>query len=256
MAEHALQDLQDAIARNMAAVLSLPSAGMLRHQKSRFLAIANSQSFWMECTQDDQPLIDELINTQKPVGISFKSGNVKSVFTAVVLQRVNEFRINPKTTVCAVRVEYPTVAIKQMQRRLSYRVHVPTDSDIRVDVWRLSPRVPLRDRPSATQRVNAELIDISIGGLGVMFIGSDGSSPIICAEDRLRIQINAPDIELLIEGSMRSARPGPDASKIRTGISFKTMENDLEGRQNLAKLTKIVGELQRMEARRARLGVG
>lgn len=256
MPEHALQELQDAIARNMAAILSLPSAGMLRHQKSRFLAIADSTSFWMECTADDWPLVDELINTKKPVGISFKSGNIKSVFTAVLQERVDEFRMNAATKVRAVRIQYPTEAIKQMQRRLSYRVHVPEEAEMRLEVWRMAPRVPLRDRPSATQRVAAELIDLSIGGVGVTFIGVDGKPPIVCAEDRLRILITSGETELLIEGSMCSARPGSDASRVRTGVSFKAMENDLEGRQNMAKLTKIVGELQRIEARRARLGVG
>jgi len=253
MPESELQQLQDAVARNTAAVLSLPSAGMLRHQKTRFLATA-PEGFWMECSPEDRLLIDELITTKVPAGISFKTAQVKTVFASPILERKEDFRINADTTVCAVKIQTPTT-IKQMQRRLSYRVRVPAEAEMRLEVWRLSPRVPLRDKPSATQRVPAELIDISIGGLGVIFLGVDGQPPRVCSEDRLRILITSGETELLIEGAMRFPRPGTDPTKLRTGVVFKTMDSDLEGRQNLAKLTKIVGELQRMEARRARLGI-
>jgi hypothetical protein len=38
-------------------------------------------------------------------------------------------------------------------------------------------------------------------------------------------------------------------------VQFKTLENNLDGRQILAQLTRIVGELQREEVRRLRLGL-
>ena len=167
---------------------------------------------------------------------------------------MDEFRINAETAVCAVRLQFPE-AIKQVQRRMNYRVRVPAGSEILLEVWRLSARVPLRDKPSATQKVAAQLVDLSLGGIGVVFIGVDGKPPRICTEDRLRIQITSEQTVLLIEGSMLSPRPGSDTNRIRTGVAFKTMDNDMEGRQNLAKLTRIVGELQRQEARRMHLGV-
>ncbi|CAN5514548.1 hypothetical protein BH10PLA1_BH10PLA1_18320 [soil metagenome] len=253
MPDSELQQLQDAVARNTAAVLSLPSAGMLRHQKSRFLA-PDPEGFWMECSAEDHLLINELIATKVPAGISFKTAQVKTVFASPILERVEAFRINAETTVNSVKVKTPTT-IKQIQRRLSYRVRVPAEAEMRLEVWRLSPRVPLRDRPSATQRVKVELVDLSVGGMGVVFLGENGDPPRICEEDRLRILINAGEHEVLVEGSMRFPRPGTDPTKLRTGVVFKAMDSDLEGRHNLAKLTKIVGELQRMEARRARLGV-
>jgi c-di-GMP-binding flagellar brake protein YcgR len=253
MPESVTQQLDDAIARNTAAVLSLPSAGMLRHQKSRFLSVAED-SFWMECEPSQAPLVDELISTGKPVGISYKSGQLKTVFAAVALERQAEYRINQDTTVFGVRLKLPT-EIKQMQRRQNYRVHVPADYELRVEIWRIAARAPLRDKPSGTQRLQTELIDLSTGGIGVLFIGENGEKPKVCEEDRLRIQLTGPDTEVLVEGMMRFPLPGKDPSRVRCGIQFKALENDMEGRQMLAKLTRIVGELQRHEARRARLGV-
>lgn len=253
MADDIQQQLQDAIARNVAAVLSLPSAGMLRHQKSRFLSLVDG-GFLMECSPDEALLVDELIKTQKPVGVSYKGGPMKTVFATPVLERIAEYQMNADTTVCAVRLKMPT-EIKQMQRRQSYRVRVPADFELCVEIWRIAPRWVLRDKPSATQKVHAEVVDISTGGLGVIFVGENGQKPRVCEEDRLRILLTCGEVEVLLEGNMVFPLTGKDPSRVRCGIQFKALENDLEGRQNLAKLQKIVGELQRHEARRARLGV-
>ena len=253
MADDVQKQLEDAIARNTAAVLSLPSAGMLRHQKSRFLAVTDD-GFWMECEAVQQPLVDELIATQKAVAVSYKSAQLKTVFTAGVLARDPEYRINADTTLFAVKLKMPA-EIKQVQRRQSYRVRVPEDFELRLEIWRIAPRWVLRDKPSSTQKVQAELVDISTGGLGVIFIGEDGQKPRVCEEDRLRILLTSAETEVLVEGSMRFPLPGKDPTRVRCGLAFKDLDNDLEGRQALAKLQKIVGELQRHEARRARLGV-
>ncbi len=247
------QQLLDAVARNTGAVLSLPSAGMLRHQKARFLAVADD-GFWMECSPDDRALIDELIKEKKPAGISFKTAEVKSVFTSVLLERKDDYPVNAETTVCAVRVQLPT-SIKQMQRRTNYRVRVPVEAEIRLEVWRIAPRIPVRDKPAASARIETKLLDISTGGVGVLFVGVNGVSPKVCCEDRLRVAITTGEVELILEGTMRQPLPGSEPMKIRTGIAFKGLDNSLDGRHAMAKLTKIVGELQRQEARRARLGV-
>ena len=49
---------------NARLVLSLPSAGLLRHHKSRFLAIA-ADGIWIECPPDDRALIDDLIDLSR-----------------------------------------------------------------------------------------------------------------------------------------------------------------------------------------------
>jgi hypothetical protein len=42
---------------------------------------------------------------------------------------------------------------------------------------------------------------------------------------------------------------------VRAGIQFKDLGTEMAGRHTLSQLTKIVGELQRAEARRYRLGI-
>src|SRR5205823_1629168 len=95
------QLLNDAISRNAALVLSLPSSGMLRHLKSRFL-FQDGDAFWVECDPSEQKLVEELIAAQQPVGVAFKSGKLKTFFTTPVVARRAEFHINAEMSVEAI----------------------------------------------------------------------------------------------------------------------------------------------------------
>ena len=245
--------LLDAIARNAGLVLSLPSAGMLRHHKSRFLGECE-EGFWVESVPAEHVLIDSLAQTQQPAGISFKAGINKVIFTTPIVRRQSDYKVNESTVVEAVLLCMPS-EVKAIQRRNNYRVAVPKDAEVLVRVWRIPERAVLRDRPMAAQEVKAEIRDLSLGGMGCTLFGKEGNPPMISNEDRLRIQIKARDHELLIEGRMRYPVGRPRSDVARTGIQFKAMENTIEGRQTLATLTRIVGELAREEVRRLRLGI-
>ena len=252
MQEQDKQAVQQAIARNSGIVLSLPSAGILRHHKSRFLAEADG-GVWVESPSEDRALVNELIASQQSCGISFRQGHAKVVFGTPVLKHNPEYRINAEVTVEAVLTKFPE-DVKVIQRRNNYRVAVPDDSELKVRIWRMGPGIPLRDRPMAKQEVKARLRDISLGGIGVVLEGEDGNPPKIDEADRLRVQLKSPDTELLIEGRLRypGDLKGPTS---RAGIQFKGLEKDIDGRQMLATLTRIVGELTRAELRRMRIGL-
>src|SRR3954469_2454934 len=98
--------LREAIARNSGAIISLPSAGILRHHKSRFLADAGD-GFWLESVPAERPLVDELVTSQKPVGISFKSGNNKVVFTTPISHREPQYAVNAQLRVEAILLPVP-----------------------------------------------------------------------------------------------------------------------------------------------------
>jgi c-di-GMP-binding flagellar brake protein YcgR len=253
MADNNRQVLSEAIARNCAAIFSLPSAGLLRHHKSRFLA-ETGQGVWLEVPASEIPLIQELIGTQKPAGISFKNGQTKVVFTTPIIEYNLEYRINAETKVPAALIAFPE-QVKAIQRRSNYRVRVFAGCELSVRVWRIAPRGYLGDRPMSTQEVKVTPRDLSLGGMGMTIHGEDGKPPKISTEDRLRLELRYGEHNMLIEGSMRNpAGPQPQGA-ICTGIRFKEMAADIEGRQKLTQLTRIVGEMQREEVRRARLGI-
>jgi c-di-GMP-binding flagellar brake protein YcgR len=247
------QLLVDAIARNNGVVLSLPSAGMLRHHKSRFLADAED-GFWIESAPAEASLIDELITSRQPCGISFKSGPTKVVFGSPVCARQTEYRVNAETIVEALLMLYPDT-IKAVQRRNTYRVSVPADAEVTVKVWRMPPRAFLHDRPMAAQAIATSVRDLSVGGMGVTFAGEGKEFPKVSVDDRLRIEIAHNGESFLVEGFMKHPVGKITTPTVRAGIQFKDLGTQIEGRQTISQLTRIVGELQRAEARRYRLGI-
>ncbi len=244
--------LQDAIARNIGAVVSLPSSGMLRHYKTRFLGSADA-GFYIESIPQESKLIDELIGAGAQVGMAFKSETHKIVFAVPILQRQPEFRVNSELRVEALLIPFPR-NLKSIQRRGNYRVRIPANSEVSLQVWRLSEQAFLRDRPSATLAVEAAVRNLSLGGLAVLCPPVDGKPLTLANDQRLRIVLTFHDVEVLLEGRARRAQVTPDKS-LRVGVQFAKLDNDIEGRQTLSKLTTIVGQLQREEVRRMRLGL-
>lgn len=245
--------LLDAIARNAGIVLSLPSAGMLRHHKSRFLA-ETPGGFFVESAPGEQALIDALVLSQQPAGVSFKNGHLKVVFASPIQRRQPQLQLNATTAVEALLLSFPS-EVKAIQRRNNYRVRIPAGTELTARVWRIPEHAYLGDRPMAAQEVACELRDVSIGGIGVTFTGKAGEPAKVSTEDRLRIELSHPSGKILVEGRMRYPVEPLKASQIRAGVQFKALEGNLDGRQIVAQLTRIVGELQREEVRRMRLGL-
>jgi c-di-GMP-binding flagellar brake protein YcgR len=245
--------LREAIARNAAVVLSLPSAGMLRHHKTRFLG-QEGEAFWVESIPAERPLVDELVNEKKPVGISFKSGTNTVALASSIQRREPAFRVNDSTTVEAVLLPFPD-KVKAIQRRHNYRVRVREDTGVAVRVWRIAEHAYIGDRPLAAQQIETQVRDLSLGGLGVTLVGKGAEPPKVLADERLRIELVYKDISMLLEGRLKYPIRPAEGNTVKGGIQFKALDNSLEGRQKSAQLTKIVGELQREEVRRARLGI-
>ena len=256
MPEDNVQLLRDAIGRNCGCVVSLPNRmGLARHHKSRFLA-EDDAGFWVESVPAERELVEELIGSARQAGVSFKSGNTKIVFATPLLRLDRNYAVNASVSVEALLVQQPT-DIQAIQRRANYRAAVVADSDLSVRVWHIARTVPLKDRPVSSQEIPTRLRDISTGGIGVVLIAKDKDTPRVTPDDRLRVQLTLPDGgELLLEGRLRyPVKFAKDATEVRAGIQFKQPSDGLNERQVLATLTKLVGEMQRAEARRFRLGI-
>jgi c-di-GMP-binding flagellar brake protein YcgR len=245
------QILRDAISRNAGIVISLPSAGMLRHCKSRLLA-SDENGFWIQAPPDETSLVNELMTSRQPIGISLKSATNKVVFTTIILQLQSAMQINKETTVNALMLVWPE-ELKAVQRRADYRVTVLPDAEISVRTWRITEHHYLKDRPPAVAQFEVTLRDLSVGGMGVV-CAFDPVAPKLTPDQRLRAVITHPDGELLLEGRVKHIRTLPNGD-LKVGVSFKKLEDGIEGRQALASLTQVVGQLQRDEIRRRRISM-
>ncbi|MCY2952704.1 MAG: PilZ domain-containing protein [Planctomycetota bacterium] len=252
MIDASFETLLSAIARNRGAVLTLPLDDMVRHCKTWFLS-ENSEGFWIESDPAQGSLIDDLIIKAVPVGISFKHGPTKSIFTTHILRRQPDFQVNREMALEALLLRFP-LHIKSVQRRSNYRVTIPASCDISIRVWQIPDHWVIRDKPPATMAVQARLRDLSVSGAGMLIPPKDNQPVCMVRNTRLRVQLEYADIDTVFEARVQQVRPTPDHS-LRVGVQFKKLEDDLDGRHILSRLTTIVGELRRAEVRRLRMDI-
>ena len=161
MADPELSVLKDAIARNAAAVLSLPSAGMIRHHRTRLLGEADG-GLWIESAPTEAALIGALIAERTHVGVAFKAGQTSMTFTSPISRCDPAYRLNDAITIEALWLSFPE-SLNLRQRRHAYRVGVATAADEpSVRLWRIADHAVLRDRPLAAQEVPCRLSDLSV----------------------------------------------------------------------------------------------
>src|SRR5438034_4104480 len=180
------QILRDAISRNAGIVISLPSAGMLRHCKSRLLA-PDENGFWIQAPAEERSLVNELMGSKQPVGISLKSSTNKIVFTTVILQFRSAMQLNTETSVDALMLVWPG-ELKAVQRRADYRVTVLQDAEVSLRAWRIAEHHYVKERPPAVAQLQMTLRDLSVGGMGVICT-FEPDAPKLTPDQRLRLVI-------------------------------------------------------------------
>src|SRR5882762_8321279 len=189
MSEASLDLLREAISKRAGAVLSLPAAGALSHFKTRFLEDGEG-GFLIESVPAEATLLEKIIAENMNVGIAFRSGANKVIFTSILGRK----------DAAGILVKYPE-QVHVIQRRAAYRVGVSDDSQVDVRVWRIPDHAILRDRPSAALEVGASLVDLSVGGLGLNL--QTTGEPTLLVEQRLRVLLHFGDDEALLDGRVR-----------------------------------------------------
>jgi len=240
--------LREAIARNAAAVLTLPGEGSLRHCKSRLLA-SDSEGLWIKSDPSHETLIQGLIAQPAPVAVSFKSARQRLSFATTILRHDDQFHIDDSTVLPALLIEAPQ-QLQSVQRRADYRVSVSSEAELHVRAWRISDRADIRDQPTGRAELGVEVRDLSRGGMGVTFRSLQPKEPLrVVQGERLRIVLRFGKDELLLEGRVRHLPPVRLNEPVVGGVQFARLNQDVKGRQKQAALTRIVGALQRQEVR-------
>lgn len=241
--------LSHAVTRNAGNVISLPSAGLVRHFKSRFIGEID-EGIWLEAVAPALPMLLSIINDQQLIAVTFKGSELRLSFTATPIRVDSHFPINSTTTLPAVLVGHP-VEVKGIQRRAAYRVRVPEDFGLAVRIWSISEQAEIIDAPPGTHEIEIRLRDLSIGGIGILV--PNFTSRRLVPFQRLRIEFHYEDLQIVMEGRLRVGAISPTGT-MSGGIMLEKLENDMDGRKKLAALTRIVGQLQRQEVRRAKFG--
>lgn len=144
----------------------------------------------------------------------------------------------------------PNAAPLPVQRRQHFRVRVCEGSLLRVRVWKLAPGAPLAAKPMPSQELKMQVREISIGGMSMTVKSRDGQAPLWEPRERLRVEIQHGEEEALVEGRLRlpDVLPPQDESFV-AGVQFIIRQNDRAAFKAKARITAIVGLLQREELR-------
>jgi len=244
--------LTQAIERNSAAVLSLPSAGMVRYHKTRFLRCVDDR-VWVESVPAERVLIESLISSAEPVEVSFKAGSRKARFSSPIHHLHCDCKFfDTEDALEALELALPAAA-KPVQRRTYYRVPVRDSDRFRIQIWRVAERVHLNDKPPEPGYLPSGVLDLSVGGVGVIF----QVRPVLATDQRMRILLYHGDsAPMLIEGRSGALRRLEDGERFEVGIKFQNLQESLKGRQMITDLTRIVQGLQLQEMKRTRGNAG
>jgi c-di-GMP-binding flagellar brake protein YcgR len=210
------------------------------HHKSRFLVEAK-EGVWVQCPIPAEEL-QSVIQDRTQIGVTFKADNVRQVFASVLLRHDPMYPIPEGGQTDAVLLAFPA-EIKAVQRRSNFRVQILPNSGLTLDCWTIARHTALTERPLPSQRVKLEVCDISLGGAGVLLPVETGKPPAITSDDRLRIQVKLNDLELLVEGRVRTPDTAHNAA-IRTGIRFHFLDDGVDERLKVSQLAKIIAQLE------------
>lgn len=252
MKQRLYEILLNAVIRNAGIAVSLPSAGTLRHHKSRFIG-QTPHELIIEAIPTEASLVDILINDRSPILITLKSAETKIACTTIISGKIDAYQLSDGVSVPALVLKIPQDIKEVQQRRNNYRVNILPDSHVSLGLWRISERAQLQDLPMKAQELEAQIRNLSVGGVGVL-VDATGTLR-ISLEDRLRIELTFQTQVLLMEGRIKAIVQQPSGEQLLVGIEFTGLQQNMEGRKILAQLTNIVGILQRDEIRRARIGM-
>lgn len=245
--------LQDSIRDRSRLVLTHRSETGWRTYRSRFVdGSGPSAGFAVQLLPG--PGSDTAILPQpgETLGVSFRSGRVKCVFSAV-LDSTRHVAGGPVLT-----LQWPDL-LQTLQRRAFERVAPPRGTMISVRFWSGMP-------PAASPTGNAQpadddtqwqgqLEDLSAGGMRIKVARGDGMQPGSIYHCVFAPRPRAPRFTLdailrHIEAPLAGGTP--DRGRICLGFQFIGLETTTEGQRTLDRLAQLVSRFQRARHRASR----
>lgn len=229
--------LAEAAAKRTPIMLSCQSSGQWLSLKSRFLS----------CDGSSRRLVAEYpaavegerapdIEQGQCVGISFRRGHKKCIFSSVVAAK-ERFQVDQRNQVGALVIRWPD-ELCQMQRRAYFRVEPPAEQTVAVYLWPGGAQVRQRVGSSGWPLHVGQLMDLSAGGFRVAVAG--GQDPQFSVGQTVGMEFvpepNRPPI--VADAHFRHRQP-IDEERVSLGFQFVGLEQSRRGQELLARLGRI-----------------
>ncbi len=234
-----------AVGQHLAAVISIPLSGTLRHFKVR-LASLDAESLWLDASPEQELLLNQIIDCKTTVGMAFRLEQTKFIF-ATIATEVRHPDTLRTDDMLRVRVQRPT-SLKTVQRRIGYRVSVTPAADCTIQAWPITEEQRLDRKISSSLALPMEIRDISEGGFGFSVSPANGRPFEIKVNQRLRVAVKFESQETIFEGRVRHFKTLPNM-QVHVGVQFVQNAASPATRQNMAFLSRVVTQLARHEAR-------
>ncbi|HOA74843.1 MAG TPA: PilZ domain-containing protein [Phycisphaerae bacterium] len=233
------ESLSEAIRNRYPATLTYQAADGWTMIKTRFLPAADHE--------DDAVCLEvlgpepaaELPEIGRELGVSFRRGSRKCVFTAGLLG-CSRLPSKGGRTRIVMRLSWPDI-VQELQRRLYHRTPVPPGHYIPVDLW-LTEAHEAANQDMSHQR--GRMLDLSAGGLSVELPRE--VRPRWREDDRLACRFAGPADRQPIEVTARiTYYERRSDGQVRMGLQFLGLDAGDRGRRVLQQINQITQRLRR-----------
>ncbi|MCD6365360.1 MAG: PilZ domain-containing protein [Planctomycetes bacterium] len=193
---------------------------------------------------------DDLVrvpNSGESIGISFKFGHHKHLFTATVLASFPRGPMDRQVADMLV-VSYPRM-VERVQRRAFTRVVIPPERVVRVAFWLGSRRHEPAGGDAKKPVWTARVVDLSAGGFQAK--ASADVAYGLEAGDSLgvRLTFGPDDVPIHADAQFRRALSVNDCDEVLLGFQFMALGHTAESRKALHMLSRHVQDYQQMQTR-------
>ena len=230
--------IEDSIRDQRPSVLTLKTDRGWRTYRSRFLSGSrpNGTVVLKVDAQDDSSTVS-LPAPGESLGVSFRSGHMKCVFSSV-LEGVRTDNDGPIIT-----LRWPS-EVQRLQRRVYERVEPQDGNVVAVRFWL---HEPVASPPGAEPAVRyGQLEDLSAGGMRVQTADAEGIQS-GCGY-RCAFMPKARGPSLVVDATLRH-QEATERGRVSLGFQFVGLETTVEGRKTLNSLVKILMHFQRARDR-------
>ena len=247
------QLLKTAINRKLATILSYLSKNKW-HVAKVYLLNVDADRLWMESMHPETRRRPRNIQTDQPVGVSFKYAYGKFLFDTTVLALEPSRDPNTGGRVIVSNPEN----LEVIQRRSYFRVSVPEFMHVNVALWHRAGKS--LDDPHSHEYCAGRLMDISAGGMMLALPKStlpDANHAPAWDSFRkgqfigLRFTPLPHETPIMFNAQIRSLLPTADNQAVCLGLQVVGLEASSEGRQIIGRIASIVEQYHQINEQSA-----